>query len=105
MLFNESKDKIKQCSLKSVRSEGTKWKIHYLLNLKTQLVSFVFGFRYQISGKNKEKGSGLRRIYNPSNLPQRFVLYNHGSRSRGAKGAIATAIFLLIIVFLLPQRQ
>ena len=36
-------------------SEGTKWKIQYLLKLKTHLVSFVFGFRYQISGKNKNK--------------------------------------------------
>ena len=35
--------------------EGTKWKIQYLLKLKTHLVSFVFGFRYQISGKNKNK--------------------------------------------------
>ena len=36
-------------------SEGMKWKIQYLLKLKTHLVSFVFGFRYQISGKNKNK--------------------------------------------------
>ena len=35
--------------------EGTKRKIQYLLKLKTHLVSFVFGFRYQISGKNKNK--------------------------------------------------
>ena len=34
-------------------SEGTKWKIQYLLKLKVRLVSFVFGFRYQISDKNK----------------------------------------------------
>ena len=36
-------------------SEGTKWKVQYLLKLKVHLVSFVFGFRYQISGKNKSK--------------------------------------------------
>ena len=42
-------------TLKSVRSEGTKWKTQYLLKLKTHLISFVFGFRYQISGKNKNK--------------------------------------------------
>ena len=36
-------------------SEGTKWKIQYLLKLKVRLVSFVFGFRYQISDKNKNK--------------------------------------------------
>ena len=35
--------------------EGTKWKIQYLLKLKTHLVSFVFVFRYQISVKNKNK--------------------------------------------------
>ena len=34
-------------------SEETKWKIQYLLKLKARLVSFVFGFRYQISDKNK----------------------------------------------------
>ena len=53
--FNESKDKRKLYFLKSARSEGTKWKIQYLLKLKTQLVSFAFGFRYQISDKNKNK--------------------------------------------------
>ena len=53
--FNQNKDKRKQFSLKSLRSEGTKCKIQYLLKLKTQLVSFVFGFRYQISGKNKKQ--------------------------------------------------
>ena len=53
--FDQNKDKRKQFSLKSVRSEGTKWKIQYLLKLKTQLVSFVLDFRYQISGKNKNK--------------------------------------------------
>ena len=53
--FDESKDKRKRYSLKSVRSEGTEWKIQYLVKLKTHLVSFVFGFRYQISGKNKNK--------------------------------------------------
>ena len=53
--FNQNKDKRKQFSLKSVRSKGTKWKIQYLLKLKTQLVSFVFVFRYQISGKNKNE--------------------------------------------------
>ena len=47
--------KKKRYSLKSERSEGTKWKIQYLLKLRTHLVSFVFGFRYQISGKNKYK--------------------------------------------------
>ena len=36
-------------------SEGTKWKIQYLLKLKAHLVSFVFGFRYQISGKNNKR--------------------------------------------------
>ena len=36
-------------------SEGMKWKIQYLLKLKTHLVSFVFGFRYQISDKSKNK--------------------------------------------------
>ena len=55
LFFNQNKDKRKQLSLKSVRSEGTKWKIQHLLKLKRQLVSFVFGFRYQISGKNKNK--------------------------------------------------
>ena len=54
-LFKESKDKRKRYSPKSVRSEGTKWKIQYLLKLKTHLVSFVFGFRYQIYGKNKNE--------------------------------------------------
>ena len=39
-------------------SEGTKWKIQYLLKLKTHLVNFVFGFRYQISDKNKNKKFG-----------------------------------------------
>ena len=53
--FDESKDKRKRYSLKSVRSEGTEWKIQYLVKLKTHLVSFVFGFRYQISDKNKKK--------------------------------------------------
>ena len=54
VFFDESKNKRKRYSLKSVRSEGTKWKkIQYLLKLKTHLVSFVFGFRYQISRKNK----------------------------------------------------
>ena len=43
--FDESKDKRKRYSLKSVRSQGTKWKIQYLLKQKTHLVSFVFGFR------------------------------------------------------------
>ena len=51
--FDESKDK--SYSLKSVRSEGTKWKIQYFLKLKTHLVSFVSRFRYQIFGKNKNK--------------------------------------------------
>ena len=51
--FNESKDKRKKYSLKSLRSYVIKWKIQYLLKLKTQLVSFTFGFRYQISGKIK----------------------------------------------------
>ena len=33
---------------------STLWrKIQYLLKLKTQLISFIFGFRYQIYGKNK----------------------------------------------------
>ena len=36
--LNQNKDKRKQFSLKSVHSEGTKWKIQYLLKLKT--VSF-----------------------------------------------------------------
>ena len=53
VFFDESKNKRKRYSLKSVRSEGTKWKIQYLLKLKAHLVSFVFGFRYQISRKNK----------------------------------------------------
>ena len=53
--FNQNKYKRKQFSLKSVRSEGTKWNIQYLLKLKMQLLSFVFGFRYQIYGKNKNK--------------------------------------------------
>ena len=53
--FNENKDERKWYSMKSVGSEGTKWKIQYLLKLKTHLASFVFGFRYQISGKNKNK--------------------------------------------------
>ena len=43
--FDESKDKRKWYFLKSVRSEGTKWKIQHLLKLNTHLVSFVFGFR------------------------------------------------------------
>ena len=55
VFLNQNKDKRKQFSLKSVCSKGTKWKIQYLLKRKTQLVSFVFGFRYQISGKNKSK--------------------------------------------------
>ena len=55
MFFNQNKDKRKQFSLNSVRSKGTKMKIQYLLKLKTQLVSFAFGFRYQISGKNKNE--------------------------------------------------
>ena len=41
--LNQNKDKREQFSLKSVRSKGTKWKIQYLLRLKTQLVRFVFG--------------------------------------------------------------
>ena len=49
--FDENKYKKTVLSV----SEGTKWKIQYLLKLKTHLVSFVFGFRYQISGKNKNK--------------------------------------------------
>ena len=53
--FDESKDIRKRYSLKSVRSEEAKWKIQYLSKLKTHLVSFVFGFRYQISDKNKNK--------------------------------------------------
>ena len=53
VLFDESKVKRKRNPLKPVCSEGTKWKIQYLLKLKTHLVSFVFGFRYQNSGKNK----------------------------------------------------
>ena len=36
-------------------SEGMKWKIQYLLKLKTHLVSFVFGFRCQIWQKQKQK--------------------------------------------------
>ena len=36
-------------------SEVTKWKIQYLLKSRTHLVSSVFSFRYQISGKNKNK--------------------------------------------------
>ena len=97
--LNEHKDERKQFSLKSVRSEGTKWKIQYLLKLKTELVSFVFGFRYQVSGKNKNKRFRMRWIYNPSNLPQQFLLLKYGPRSRGAKGVIATPISWL------PQRQ
>ena len=53
--FDESNDKRKRCSLKSVRSQGTKWKIQYLSKLETHLVSFIFRFEYQISGKNKNK--------------------------------------------------
>ena len=64
------------------------------------LVSFVFGFRYQISGKNKNK-----RFKSMVDLePQQFFLCNSGPRSRGAKGAVASPIFLLIIIFL-PQRE
>ena len=55
VFFNENKDERRWYSMKSVGIEGTKWKIQYLLKLKTHLVSFVFGFRYQISGKNKSK--------------------------------------------------
>ena len=55
VFFNESKDKRKRYSLNSVHSEGTKWKIQYLLKLKTHLVSFNFGIRYQTFGKNKNK--------------------------------------------------
>ena len=53
--FDENKDKRKWHSMKSVGSEGTKWKIQYLLKLKTHLVKFVVGFTYQISGKSKNK--------------------------------------------------
>ena len=53
MLFS-MKIRIKESGTLSV-SEGTKWKIQYLLKLKMHLVSFVFGSRYQISGKNKNK--------------------------------------------------
>ena len=53
--FDENKDKRKWHSMKSVGSEGTKWKIQYLLKLKTHLVRFVFGLTYQISGKSKNK--------------------------------------------------
>ena len=53
--FYESKDERNLYSLKSVRSKGTKWKLQYLLKLKTHLVSFVFGFRHQNSGKIKKK--------------------------------------------------
>ena len=52
MLFS-MKIRIKETVLSGC--EGTKWKTQYLLKLKTHLVSFVFGFRYQISGKNKNK--------------------------------------------------
>ena len=53
--FDESNSKRKRYSLKSERSEGTKWKIQCLLKLTQRLVRFVFGFRYQISGKNESK--------------------------------------------------
>ena len=43
-----------------------------------QFVSFAFGFRCQISGKNKDKRFDLRQIKNLSNLPLQFVLFNHG---------------------------
>ena len=56
--FDESKDKRKRYSLKSVRSEGTKWKIQYLLKLKTHLVSFVFGLDTKFLAKTKTKDSG-----------------------------------------------
>ena len=35
----------------------------------------------------------------PVNLPQQFLLLNHGPWSWGAKRAIATLIFLLSIIF------
>ena len=38
--FDESKNKRKRYPLKSVRSKGTKWKIQYLLRLKTYLFCF-----------------------------------------------------------------
>ena len=56
--FDESKDKRKRYSLRSVRSEGKKWKIQYLLKPKTHLVRFVFGFRYQTYGKSKSQRLG-----------------------------------------------
>ena len=40
--------------------EGTKWKIQYLLKLKTHLVSFVFGFRYQIQKQKIQFYGGFR---------------------------------------------
>ena len=63
--FDESKDKRKWFSLKSVRSEGPKWKIQHLLKLKTHLVSFIFGFRYQVSGKNKNKRFRSMVVFQP----------------------------------------
>ena len=48
--FDENKDKRKRYSLAL-----NEWKIQHLLKLKTHLVSFIFGFRYQISCKNKNK--------------------------------------------------
>ena len=63
--FDESKDKRKWFSLKSVRSEGPKWKIQYLLKLKTYLVSFIFSFRCQVSGKNKNKRFRSMVVFQP----------------------------------------
>ena len=53
--------------------------------------------------KTKTKDSGLWWIKNPSNLPQQFFLFNHGPWSRGVKGATANPMFLLMIIFSLPQ--
>ena len=55
LFFDENRDKRKRYS---PVSEEAKWKIQYLSKLKTHLVSFVFGFRYQISSR-KTKDSDL----------------------------------------------
>ena len=50
---NESKDKRKSTLWSQYALKEQNRRIQCLLKVKTQLVSFVFGFRYQLSGKNK----------------------------------------------------
>ena len=56
MVFNESKDKRKQHLSEVVTFLKNEMKDSVFIK------KIVFGFRYQISSKNKAKDSGLRRI-------------------------------------------